>query len=490
MMASHDPVPFLDRRRAGVLLHPTSLPGIGGNGTLGPEAYQFVNWLASAGFTVWQMLPLGPTHSGGSPYQCFSAHAGNATLISTEKLVDQGWLRTEDVQALSPRAALEMAFANWRAGRGAQPIAEYQRFLSENSYWLWDYALYAALRVQQNFACWVDWPAALRDRETRALDEVRHTLADAISLVEFEQFVFFSQWHELKNYANRKGVALFGDMPIFVAYDSADVWAQRSFFLLDQLGRTTVVAGVPPDYFSTTGQRWGNPLYDWPKLAADGFKWWLERFHTQLKLFDLIRIDHFRGFEAYWAIDAGCPTAVDGHWVKAPGEEFFSAIAKSLGKLPLVAEDLGVITPEVDALRANYGLPGMKILQFAFDGGPTNPYLPHHHNENSVAYTGTHDNDTTCGWYEGLNNDAKSYVRAYLNETASPMPWPLINACLMSVARLAVLPMQDALSLGSPHRMNTPGTTQGNWQWRFVWDQVAPELAVRMRRAIEMYGRL
>jgi 4-alpha-glucanotransferase len=308
--------------------------------------------------------------------------------------------------------------------------------------------------------------------------------------VRFEQFDFFRQWHALKEYANHKGILLFGDLPIFVAHDSADVWAQQDYFQLDDGGRPTVVAGVPPDYFSATGQRWGNPHYRWDRMRQDGFRWWLVRFEIQLRLFDLVRIDHFRGFEAYWEIPAGHDTAMGGRWVQAPGDALFEVLRRHFDTLPVVAEDLGVITPEVEALRLRHGFPGMRILQFAFDGGSANPYLPHNHRHMTVVYTGTHDNDTTVGWYGSLSEATRRYMEEYLHSAGEePMPWPLIRAAMASVANLAVIPMQDVLALDGTHRMNTPGKPDGNWRWRFKWDQINDGTAGKLRRLSELYGR-
>lgn len=480
----------LQSRRAGALLHPTSLPGSGSTGTLGADAFHFVDWLSAAGLSVWQTLPLGPTHGDGSPYQCLSVHAGDPALISLDEFVKKGWLNGEVGAQRSRDASLREAFAGWRRLRTPEQLREYEVFTAARTDWLPDFALFCALREEAGHKGWTDWPAPLRDRDPSALAEARNRLHQEIEFHCFLQHAFFQQWQALRAYAHSKDISIFGDMPIFVAHDSADVWAHREYFLLDGSGRPTVVAGVPPDYFSETGQRWGNPLYDWPALQKTGFQWWLARLHTQLAFFDVIRVDHFRGFEAYWEIAAHCETAVEGQWVKAPGAALFTAIRNAFGSLPLVAEDLGIITPEVDALRRDFDLPGMKILQFAFEGGPTNPYLPHNHEPNCVVYTGTHDNDTTLGWYDALDQDAQRRVREYLLDPAPPMPWPLIAAAYMSVGRLVVTPMQDFLGAGSDQRMNTPGTTAGNWRWRFAWSQVAPELASRVRRLGEIYGRL
>lgn len=475
----------LDRRRAGVLLHPTSLPGR----ELGPDAYHFVDFLIAAGVSVWQMLPLGPPHEDASPYQCMSTHAGSERLISIVQLAEWGWL-AKDAESLPRHIALKAA----REGLARAPAEvqqEFQQFKAAHAHWLDDYALYRALRAAHEDSAWWQWPAALRDREAAAVTAARQQLAGAVEQVRFEQFAFFRQWLALKRYANDRGLLLFGDLPIFVAHDSAEVWAQRDYFAIDDHGQLLTVAGVPPDYFSATGQRWGNPLYRWERMQADGFAWWLARLRAQLELYDLLRIDHFRGFEAFWEIPAAEPTAINGRWVPAPGAALFAALRRHIDPLPLIAEDLGVITPPVDALRRRYGLPGMKILQFAFDSGADNPYLPHNHECNSVVYTGTHDNATTLGWFENLSVEQRRHVRDYLGVDAeTPMPWPVIRAALASVARLAILPLQDVLALGSEHRMNLPGTPSGNWSWRFGWTQIPPDSAANLRAMIELYGRL
>jgi len=481
----------LTKRQAGILLHPTSLPGVQGHGTLGREAYRFADFLTDCGITVWQTLPLGPTHADLSPYQCTSVHAGSASLIDLELLVEQGWLDGQQISAGADRRALLVAaFQGFLRHAPAQEQDALGHFNEQHAGWLDDYGLYIALKQKFNDSAWTDWPAELRDREPAALRGARTGLHEVIEQARFEQFLFHRQWQDLKGYANGRGIQIFGDMPIFVAHDSAEVWAQREYFALDEEGKLEVVAGVPPDYFSATGQLWGNPHYRWDRMEADGFAWWVDRIKTHLHMFDMVRIDHFRGFESYWEVPAGHDTAIQGRWVKAPGDALFMKLRKSFNPLPLLAEDLGVITPEVDALRKKHRLPGMKILQFAFDGGPDNPYLPHAHHEDSVVYTGTHDNDTTRGWYDALSDDAQRYVQEYLGVPSEPMPWALIRCALASVARLAIVPLQDVLMLDSTHRMNTPGTTQGNWRWRFTWEQVPDGTVERLRRLIELYGRL
>ena len=478
----------LDRRGAGVLLHLSSLPGPGACGQLGPAAFRFVEFLAACGMAVWQMLPVGPTAADGSPYQSGSVHAGNRRFIAAEPLVAAGWLDAADAQG-EVDVWLARAWRNFRTSATASARRELEDFCRHQAYWLEDYALFAALQDDRPGGWW-SWPTGLRDREPQAMAEARARLHERIALVRFEQFLFFTQWAALKAHANARGVRLFGDMPIFVAHDSAEVWAHRDLFSLDERGLPTVVAGVPPDYFSATGQRWGNPLYRWDALQRDGFRFWIDRLCTQLKLFDLVRIDHFRGFEAYWEIPASEPVAVHGRWVQAPGKTLFERLHEVYDPLPVVAEDLGVITAEVEALRDGFGLPGMKILQFAFSGGPANPYLPYNHPERSVVYTGTHDNDTTVGWFAALPEGERAHVEDFLGRPTEAMPWPLIRCALASPARLAILPMQDLLALDGRHRMNLPGTHEGNWLWRFEWEQVPPALAGRVRHLVSLYGRL
>ncbi|HHM04297.1 MAG TPA: 4-alpha-glucanotransferase, partial [Gammaproteobacteria bacterium] len=443
------------------------------------------DFLAGAGQSVWQTLPLGPTHDDGSPYQCLSVHAGNPGFIDRDALREEGWL-----DGAPSGMSLAAAWQAFQARADTAARHDFEAFCAEHKSWLDDYALYCAIREEQGHQAWWHWPAPLRDREPTALEEAGRRLADAVGTVRFGQFVFFRQWAALKHYANQRGVLMFGDMPIFVAHDSADVWAERQYFQLDERGQPTVVAGVPPDYFSATGQRWGNPHYDWDRMGQDGYAWWLRRMATQLQLFDLIRIDHFRGFEAYWEIPAGHDTAQGGRWVQGPGDALFEAFHARFGELPVVAEDLGVITEAVTALRLRHRLPGMKILQFAFDSGPGNPYLPHHHEPLYAVYTGTHDNDTTLGWYRSLPEAVRAHVNDYLACVAADMPWALIRAALASVATLAIVPLQDILELGSEHRMNTPGTTTGNWAWRFRWAQVSGDAVRRLRHMTGLYGRL
>jgi len=477
-----------------VLLHPSSLPGGVGVGDLGPSAYRFIDFLQASGFSVWQMLPLVPTHGDLSPYQGLSVQAGNPLLISLQQLQSWGWLPQELDPASDDFIAyrlkmLRQAFAEFKNDKDEALQAEFDRFVAEHDQWLKDYALFQAIRQSHSYQHWLDWPSELRDREPAALAKVEKTLADEIAYIRFEQFCFFRQWHALRCYARQHGILLFGDMPIFVAHDSAEVWSKPENFLLDKEGRPQVVAGVPPDYFSETGQRWGNPHYRWDAMEADGFQWWKQRIAGQLAMFDWIRIDHFRGFEAYWEIPAEEETAINGRWIKAPGDALFDALHEQFDPLPLVAEDLGIITAEVDALRKKYQMPGMKILQFAFGGDASNPYLPHNHTEDSVVYTGTHDNDTTVGWYFHLDQHGKNHMDQYYGFPSEEMPWPLIRSALASPACLAVVPMQDLLELDGYNRMNTPGTSKGNWRWRFQWSQVEEGLAERLAQLNQLYGR-
>jgi 4-alpha-glucanotransferase len=447
-------LPVLDRRRAGVLLHLSAL----GPGALGDPAHRFVDWLASAGFSVWQILPVGPTGADGSPYWVGSDCAGNDAFVDPSRL-----------PALhGPR---------WEA------------FLAATADWLDDYALHSVLRAQQGGAPWQQWPAGLRDREPLALRRAREAHEAAMQAVRRAQFAFHEQWRALRAYAHQRGVRLFGDVPIYVAPDSVETWAHRGQFRLDPDGRATLVAGVPPDYFAADGQLWGNPLYDWTQMAADGFAHWRRRMRHQLERFDLVRIDHFRGLESHWAVPAGAATAREGAWLPTPGDALLEALRRDAPDLPVVAEDLGEITAEVDALRRRFALPGMHVLQFAFDGNPDNPHLPHRHAPDGVVYTGTHDNDTLRGWLVGLDPEALQRVEFYLRAPQSEVPTALHRAALGSVARLAVLPVQDLLELGSEARFNTPGTTSGNWAWRLPGGALDAGLASWFARLNHVFGR-
>jgi 4-alpha-glucanotransferase len=483
---------ILDKRRAGILLHISSLP----SGDLGEDAYYFVNFLHDCGITVWQTLPLGVTHNDGSPYQCLSAHAGNPAFISIDGLVGKGWInpteRCEDCKhtpGIHKSCLVNKAYSGFLERAELPDKEDFEHFCREKAFWLDDFALFMALRNLFNQQCWNQWPDPCKERHEQTLKEARHQLKAQIDRIKFAQYVFFRQWLELKDYANDKGVLLFGDIPIFVSYDSADVWANRKEFKLDKFGEMPVVAGVPPDYFSATGQRWGNPHYNWSYQEKNGFCWWKDRMKTQLEIFDILRIDHFRGLEAAWEIPANEDTAINGCWVKAPGKALLSSMQTDLGSIPLVAEDLGIITPEVEELRDEFNLPGMKILQFAFGGGADNPYLPDHYVKNCVVYTGTHDNDTTLGWLQKLSDYERTYIYDYLGCPSLSLHCALIHAALASVANLAIIPMQDILELGSEHRMNIPGTTTGNWSWRFNWDQLTHERASRLAHLVGLFNR-
>lgn len=488
-MNDRDPVNrLLEKRRSGVILHPTSLPGPGRVGRIGNEARTFLSWLEEAGFSVWQILPINPPQADGSPYACVSAFAGDTRLIDPELMAHDGWLRSSGTRIPLGQALSEARLVLEAAG-GAE-WSEYLAFCRGQADWLEDFALFSVIKRLQGNRPWWTWPKPLLHRTPARLEQLRAEAAEALEAVRFAQFVFFRQWKALRAQANERGILLLGDMPIFVAHDSADVWANPEYFDLDADGQPITVAGVPPDYFSETGQRWGNPHYRWDRMAAEGYDWWLRRIEWALEGVDALRIDHFRGFEGFWSIPSSEPTAIAGEWKPGPGAEFFEALLHRFGELPLLAEDLGVITDEVNELRERFGLPGMKILQFAFDGGDSNPYLPEHHVERGVVYTGTHDNDTTLGWFDALPRQAQRMVLEKLGEPEGSMPWVLIRAALASPARLAMIPMQDALVLGSEARLNTPGTTQGNWRWRFDWSEVPPERARELRALNEETGRV
>jgi len=504
------------RRVSGILLHPTSLPGVGGIGDLGDEAYRFVDWLASAKQQRWQIMPLGPTSYGDSPYQCLSALAGNPLLISLQRLVSEGML-SQDVLNNTPdfpvesvdygpliewkTKVLQSAYANFSATARREQRQAFEDFHAEQASWLDNYALFTAIKEAHGGAAWSQWDRSIARREADALAQWRTRLADRIRFQQFVQWLFFSQWLELKAYANAREVQIVGDIPIFVAHDSVDVWAHPELFYLDEEGNPSAVAGVPPDYFSATGQRWGNPLYRWDVLAERGYDWWIERFRMTLTLVDIVRLDHFRGFSAYWEVPAEEATAVKGRWVKGPGLPFFEAIRSALGRLPIIAEDLGVITPEVDALREESGFPGMAVLQMAWDDNAnvsadaqmsedtTFAHLPHNHHRDRVVYTGTHDNDTVVGWWHTASDGVRSDLRQYLGIPCDDIAWDLIRVAFMSVAETAIIPMQDVLSLGSEARMNLPGHAAGNWVWRLLPNQLTPQVAERLALLTTLYDR-
>lgn len=477
---------MLMQRRAGVLLHISSLP----SGDMGEDAFLFVDFLNEIGATVWQTLPLNMPHGDGSPYQSLSSHAGNPAFISLKKLELLGLLSASDLSSTRDRELLlTKAFDFFELEAKASLLKKYNQFCKKQAHWLDNFALFCVLRHHFGCVSWGDWPDAYKNRDAVTLSKAEEHFSTAIKRIKFIQFIFFEQWAELRAYANKNKVYLFGDIPIFVAFDSADVWAEPNLFKLDADKNMTVVAGVPPDYFSETGQRWGNPHYNWSVMKKDKFKWWLSRMATQHAMFDILRIDHFRGLEAAWEIPADEDTAINGAWVLAPGDALLKAIVQHLPDIHLVAEDLGVITPEVDAIREKYDLPGMKILQFAFDGGGDNPYLPEFIGENSVAYTGTHDNDTTLGWYQALGEGVRQRLHQYLNNDNPNMPFALIEVAFATQARLAIVPMQDILDLDSVHRMNVPGTSEGNWTWHFDWKQLKAEKRAQMAEAIQRYDR-
>jgi 4-alpha-glucanotransferase len=503
-------------RVAGILLHPTSLPGRFGIGDLGPEAHRFVEFLAAAGQRLWQVLPLGPTGYGDSPYQAFSAFAGNPLLLSPEALLQDGLLRKQDLAgapsfpagevdyaAVIPfkRALLEKAHGRYRARHAAALESEFEAFGARNAAWLDDFALFMALKEAQQGAVWNRWDPDLVVRRPQALEAWRETLREPIEVHRFGQFLVFRQWAALRAACHARGIRIMGDIPIFVAHDSADVWARPELFRLDAQGAPAFVAGVPPDYFSATGQLWGNPLYRWDVLAAEGYRWWIDRFRAVLGLVDVVRLDHFRGFEAYWEVPGEETTAINGRWVKGPGPDFFEALRSALGELPIVAENLGVITPEVEAMRARFGFPGMAILQFAFGTDPQGPgFRPHNYTRRLVVYTGTHDNDTALGWWRsGVGDSTRSaadvaaerdFASAYLDLQGREVHWAMIRAILASVADAAVAPLQDVLGLGSEARMNVPARPSGNWRWRFTWEQLDGAARDRLRELTRVYGRL
>ncbi len=492
----------LEERSCGVLLHPTSLPGSHGTGDLGTEAYRFVEFLERAGQNLWQVLPLGPAGPGNSPYDSRSAFAGNPLLISETWLVDRGLLDADDLISAGPssdradyRAAwerkvpmLRRAFERFRRIESGDLAQRFEQFRQREAGWLNDFTLFEALHDTHPPGSWITWEPELVRREPEALSAAREQLCDEIRYHTFVQFVFDAQWHELRRYANRRGIQIVGDVPIYVSFDSADVWANQEIFQLDAFGQPTLVAGVPPDYFSESGQLWGNPVYRWEVMKAREFRWWIERFRRTLALTDVARVDHFRGFQAGWHVPAGELTAINGWWLDGPGVTIFEHLAGVLGALPVIAEDLGIITDDVTALRKQLGLPGMTVLQFAFGSGSDNKYLPHNFESNSVVYTGTHDNDTTAGWLRKIDESTRAHVRAYLG-CDDDLTWALIRLAYASVARAAIVPAQDLLGLDSTARMNTPGTVDGNWAWRALPGAFTPELAKKLATLAHLYGR-
>ncbi len=493
------------QRRSGILLHPTSLPGRYGIGTLDQAAYQWVDFLHDTHQTLWQVLPLGPTGYGDSPYQSFSTFAGNPYLISLDALVQAGLLPAsalDQLPAFAPDHVDYGAIYNWKLpllrqaadhfGQHASAAqrADFEQFCGEQAEWLEDFALFMALKDAHQGQAWTQWEMPLRSRQAAALQTASAQNAATIHAHKFNQWLFFRQWQALKQYANQKDVQIIGDIPIFVALDSADTWTNPGEFFLDDSFHPTVVAGVPPDYFSATGQLWGNPLYDWEKMKATGYAWWLSRIRASLQLYDIVRIDHFRGFASYWEVPAGEETAINGQWIAGPGSDFFAAVQVALGELQIIAEDLGEITPDVTELRDQFGLPGMKILQFAFSNDASAKFLPHNYTPNFVVYTGTHDNDTSVGWYYASATEyERDHFRRYTRTDGRDAAWTLLDLAWRSVAVMALAPLQDLLALGSAARMNFPGRAEGNWAWRFTADQLNDLVSARLQEVTLLYGR-
>lgn len=501
---------WLNERAAGVLLHPTSLPSPTGIGNFGQSAYQFVDLLADSGLSVWQLCPLGPTGYGDSPYQCFSAFAGNPYLIDFVPLLEAGLVQSEDLEGLRGLSAqrcdfgalyehfwpvLEKAHRRFEASAAGSVLdyGSFEAYRSDEATWLESYSVFMGLKAHFGGKCWLEWPEEFKDAKQGAKCTLPAEAEAAKELHAFAQYLFSAQYKKFRSYASKKGVRIMGDLPIFVALDSADVWANRALFQLKADGDPRSVAGVPPDYFAADGQLWGNPLYEWSVHKAEGFAWWLERIEANLALYDFLRIDHFRGFESYWAVPGDAETARDGNWEPAPGLALFQAIAKAFPEARIIAEDLGVITPEVEALLAATGLPGMAVLQFAFGGEADNAYLPHNLHQNTVLYTGTHDNDTSLGWYAQTDSTTRDHVRRYYGISGENIGWDLIRSALRSSAKLAILPLQDLLSLGSEARLNTPGQAEGNWQWRVHPEQLLQfrkESGAYLKELNALYGRL
>jgi 4-alpha-glucanotransferase len=495
-------------RAAGVLLHPTSLPSHYGIGDFGEAAYRFVDFLVESKQSYWQLLPLGPTGYADSPYQCFSAFAGNPLLISPDQLIVDGYLTAVALNNVPPfptdlvdygavisykNQLFQKVFAQFKTADNAEKTQAYQQFCADNAYWLDDFALFMSIKnyhQDQQGGVWNTWPDDIAHREPEAMAAWAKKLADEVALHKFTQFLFFEQWLRLKGYANERGIQIIGDIPIFVAFDSADVWSNPELFFLEEDGSPSVIAGVPPDYFSETGQRWGNPLYRWDRMKASNYAWWVKRLQMTFTQADVVRIDHFRGFEAYWQIPADEETAVKGEWAKGPAADFFKSMAAQLGELPIIAEDLGLITPEVEALRDQFNFPGMKILQFAFGGERNSDFLPHNFLRNSVVYTGSHDNDTVIGWYESVSEDERDHFRRYLGVDGHDPAWDMIRMAYMSVSETAVATMQDLMRLGTEARMNFPGKVGGYWRWRYTADMLTQPIAHNLRLLTELYGRV
>ena len=493
-------------RSSGILFHPTSLPGKYGIGTLGKEAYAFIDFLKKSRQKLWQIFPLGPTGYGDSPYQSFSSFAGNPYLIDFDLLIEAHLLSEEDLRDVffgdneeyidygaiynQKYPLLRKAYENFKSSDNHEMKENLEHFKRENASWLNDYSLYISLKNHFNGLPWNEWAHDIKNREHGAMEHYRNELADDIEYHNFIQFLFFKQWGDVKRYANENGIKIIGDIPIFVAADSSDAWANPEIFLFDEERKPVKVAGVPPDYFSATGQLWGNPLYNWEKLRDTNYNWWVERVRANLSTCDIIRIDHFRGFEAYWAVPYGDDTAINGQWEPGPGIDLFNAIKSQLGELPIIAEDLGLMTQGVIDLREATGFPGMKILGFAFDSGEENDYLPHTYTKNCVVYTGTHDNDTLIGWFQKAKEEDRQFARDYLNSRSDDeIHWDAIRGAWSSVASMAISPVQDFLGLGSEARINTPGVAAGNWQWRLRHGVLTDELAERIAKLTRVYSR-
>jgi len=494
---------ILEQRSAGVLLHVTSLPGPHGIGDFGPDAYRFVDWLAEAGQRLWQLLPMTPIGPGDSPYQSVSAFAGSPLMVALEPLIERGWLRAPalpeggfdarrvDFGRVIPwrLTQLRAAAQGFIASANALERETFAAWCAGESYWLDDYALFMTLEGLHDGKPWWQWDAPLIARDPAALSRVRERHADEIGFWQFVQWCFDTQWSAVKAYANERGISIVGDLPIFIAHHSVDCWARPDLYYLDADHQPTVVAGVPPDDLGPLGQRWGNPLYRWDRMAAEDYAWWTARVRRALNQADVFRIDHFRGFAGYWEIPSSCPTAIEGRWMPGPGAALFDAIERALGRVPIIAEDLGFITPDVRALRDGCGFPGMRILQFAFGGDAAYEFLPHNYTPASVVYIGTHDNDTVCGWWDSAPERQRAFAGQYLAAERHNVHWAMIRACCNSVANTAVFQLQDVLGLDASHRMNLPGTVGGNWSWRFAWNMIGDDATHELGRITAASGR-
>ncbi len=487
------------KRKSGILLHPTSFPSSYGIGDFGNEAFDFIDFLHESKIKLWQILPLGPTGYGDSPYQCFSAFAGNHLLISLDKLIEQGLLTKDDIiekpsfpdNKVDYRMVneckipvLKKAFSNFDAHSHNKEKSKLDRFCRDNNFWLDDYSLFMSVKEFHGGKQWDEWDKGISHYDSDSIKMWSDKLKDNINYWKWLQYIFYRQWSDIKYYANNKDIKIIGDLPIFVSYDSSDLWSNPDQF------QFSYVAGVPPDYFSSTGQMWGNPQYRWERMKEDDYKWWRNRFSQLLKMIDVIRIDHFRGFEATWFIPYGKENAIQGEWVKSPGEDFFETVFRYFGEIPILAENLGVITEDVENLRKKFDMPGMKVLHFAFeDFNPHNSFLPHNYEKNTVAYTGTHDNDTTIGWFNSMNDNVQHYVREYLGSNSEEIHWDMIKSIIRSSANYAIIPLQDCLGLGTEARMNFPSKIGDNWNWRYKKGDLTEDLKNRLKKLNELYGR-